>query len=700
MFRLPKGINKLFLDTARLLKRKFYCILLAFLATFSLGAQLDVSRVMTIGRNALYFRDYMVAIGYFNKVLELRPWMAEPYFLRGYAKMMLEDYAGAREDASLALERNAFLGQAYLVRAIANHSLKAYKKASDDYCTALRLSPDDTGIRFNLAGTLYEQEKYAEADSLAQQVPPKTPVYALALLLRGDIALKKGDSIAAMDFARLSLDADSTHAQAYAFMAELFRLQDKYPQAITQLDKAIALAPDNSALYINRGLLHYMVDSYVKAIEDYNQALLLEPSNSAARYNRALLRSSLGDLNNALEDFQILLAQDPSNDLVCFNTGLLQSQLGDYHTATAQFSKILNKYPDFLPAYMARSEARRKLGDLAGSDRDRYTAYNLQKKQRQVKREEKGKKKEKPTRSEEEKTIEAYQSLIANEDRTLSTETTMPESLRGRVQDRTAKATPMGLYYLTFYIPEEYLAHCKFDARLSEYNSRQLESKTLYSTAQSFPLDSLQTTEATQHLSELDAHILSSPYYYLTRGLYKYALVDLEGALADFERALELNPQFSLALFARATVRCRLIELSASVFSDKSEPNSTADVTTFVLGKKLTPNKNNATKPLDTKTSLQYREIIKDLDTLIKRHPDMSIALYNRALVAERLGDKEAAIAYYTQASQLSNAPAEVFFNRGLLYLSLGKKEEAMSDLSRAGEGGLYQAYSILKRIQ
>lgn len=682
-------------------KRKLFGFLVALLAPFALGAQLDVSRVMTIGRNALYFRDYMVAIGYFNKVLELRPWMAEPYFLRGYAKMMLEDYVGARQDATLALERNSFLGQAYLVRAIANHSLKSYEKASEDYTTALRLNPDDAGIRFNLAGTLYELEQYTAADSLAQEIPSQASVYSLSLLLRGDIALKEGDTLAANRLAELSIEADSTQAQAYAFVAELYRLQEKYPEAIKGLNKAIEYASDNSSLYINRGLMHYLNDNFVKAVEDYNQALLIDPSSIIARYNRALLRSSLGDLNNALEDFQAVLEREPTNDMARFNAGLLQSQLGDSRAATKQFTQIIDKYPDFLPAYIARSDARRQMGDLAGSDRDRYKAYTLQKNRSAQQGKERKKTKEKATRSEEEKTMEAYQSLIASEDRSLAKETTMPESLRGRVQDRTASVAPMGFHYLSFFVPEKYLSFCMFDARISDFNDRRIASDLLCSTAQIFSLDSTQTSHATEQLRKLDESVIQSPYYYLARGLYKYALVDLEEALRDFDRALELHHQFPLALFARATTRWRLQELSNASQESTKENKGSSEITSSIMGKPIGTQSPSPSAPSPSeKIPLDYREVVTDLDLLIKQYPDMPIALYNRALVAEKMGSKEEALAYYSQAASLSNAPAEVFFNRGLLYLSMGKKQEATKDLSLAGEKGLYQAYSILKRIQ
>ena len=40
---------------------------------------------------------------------------------------------------------------------------------------------------------------------------------------------------------------------------------------------------------------------------------------------------------------------------------------------------------------------------------------------------------------------------------------------------------------------------------------------------------------------------------------------------------------------------------------------------------------------------------------------------------------------------------AEAWYNRGLVHMAAKRQEEAVSDLSKAGELGLYAAYSIIK---
>ena len=82
-------------------------------------AQINTDRVLSIGRNALYFEDYVLSIQYFNEVIAVKPYLPEPYLYRSIAKIYLDDYLGASQDATACLERNPFITTAHQVRGIA-----------------------------------------------------------------------------------------------------------------------------------------------------------------------------------------------------------------------------------------------------------------------------------------------------------------------------------------------------------------------------------------------------------------------------------------------------------------------------------------------------------------------------------------------------------------------------------------------------
>jgi tetratricopeptide (TPR) repeat protein len=58
------------------------------------------------------------------------------------------------------------------------------------------------------------------------------------------------------------------------------------------------------------------------------------------------------------------------------------------------------------------------------------------------------------------------------------------------------------------------------------------------------------------------------------------------------------------------------------------------------------------------------------------------------------------AIEDYSHALSLDGNLAEAYYNRGLARIANKQQAEGISDLSKAGELGLYTAYSIIKKYQ
>ena len=89
---------------------------------------------MNIGKNALQFEDYVLSIQYFNQVIKIKPYLAEPYIYRGIAKISLGDYTGAEQDCTEAIERNPFVPQAYYARGFARKNINKFSRYIYNYC--------------------------------------------------------------------------------------------------------------------------------------------------------------------------------------------------------------------------------------------------------------------------------------------------------------------------------------------------------------------------------------------------------------------------------------------------------------------------------------------------------------------------------------------------------------------------------------
>ena len=81
-------------------------------------AQYNIDRLVTIGRSALYYEDYVLSMQYFSQAITAKPYLYEPWFYRGVAKYYLEDYVGAEADCSKAIDINPYVTNLYELRGL------------------------------------------------------------------------------------------------------------------------------------------------------------------------------------------------------------------------------------------------------------------------------------------------------------------------------------------------------------------------------------------------------------------------------------------------------------------------------------------------------------------------------------------------------------------------------------------------------
>ncbi|MBQ5835766.1 MAG: hypothetical protein IIW37_06895, partial [Bacteroidaceae bacterium] len=97
---------------------EFLVCLLLWLTTLPVAAQVNTENIIRMGRNAIYFDDYLAAIRFFNQAIEAKPHQYKPYYYRAYAKFTLEDYPGAEEDCTRAIDLHPYITEIYGLRGL------------------------------------------------------------------------------------------------------------------------------------------------------------------------------------------------------------------------------------------------------------------------------------------------------------------------------------------------------------------------------------------------------------------------------------------------------------------------------------------------------------------------------------------------------------------------------------------------------
>ncbi len=98
--------------------------------------------------------------------------------------------------------------------------------------------------------------------------------------------------------------------------SQLYALAFRYEEAVADMDAAIALDPDNPALYVERGQRIMLTYEWDRALADYNHALEVDPNYADAYYFRGILYASVPEgieaRRLALADFQRYLELVPN----------------------------------------------------------------------------------------------------------------------------------------------------------------------------------------------------------------------------------------------------------------------------------------------------------------------------------------------------------------------------------------------------
>ncbi|MDR0427571.1 MAG: tetratricopeptide repeat protein [Dysgonamonadaceae bacterium] len=705
------------------MKTSFWVLILFGMGLFSpLQAQVNTNRVLTIGKNALYFEDYVLSIQYFNQVIKSKPYLAEPYLYRAIAKFNLDDYQGAESDFTLCLERNPFLVYAYQYRGAARQNLNNYEGAVEDYVKGLEFRPGDKQMLLNKSIAYAQLKNYDSALNTLDSLLVLHPKFMHAYLTRGSVWLEKGDTVKALTDYDQTLELDSYYAPAYSRRGMLYFQTERYKEALADLDQAIYLDSNLMGYYINRGLIRYYLNDLRGSMADYDKAVSRDSDNLIARYNRGLLRAQVRDIYGALEDFGKVIELEPDNYLALYNRAVLNEEANNYEESISDLDIIIGEYPNFVPAYYFRAEMKRKSNDTKGADKDYWYAYNLEQDLR--KQQEQGKiitgKKvldadETVSSDEDDKTREKSDKNIAKVNRLVvydkeeETQSKYDNEIRGRVQDKQIKVDLEPQFIITYYeqLKEPDNSIYYSDRTISDYNNRKKLSLQLKVVNHEVPLTD---DQADYHFQSIDNYSLildrnsNDMDAYFGRSLDFMVLQDLSEAINDLDKIISLNPEFIPAYFNRAAIRYKQMELDTykNIESDLEVlslqiKNNEAPPRTGIFSS--SPIIDEAQRTKEAKRNYDLNLIMSDYEQVIKINPNFVFAYFNKGNIHCLQKNYDLALKNYDEAIKRNGDFAEAYYNRGLTRLYLGDTSRGIEDLSKAGELGFINAYSVIKQM-
>ncbi|MFV0390707.1 MAG: tetratricopeptide repeat protein [Paludibacteraceae bacterium] len=657
-------------------------------------AQWNTDRITLIGRNALANEDYVLAIQYFNQVIKVKPYLVEPYMYRAMAKISLDDFVGAEQDCNIAIERSPFIPQAFYTRGYARKRLGKNQEAIEDFDKALEFSPENSIIIINRADAKDRNKDYDGAISdlnYYQKLNPKEKSIDYEI---GRILLSQNDTTGAIVAFDRFIENDTLSPLGYSVRAVLKMQMNDEDGAFADYNEAVARKSEYVGDFINRGILNVKRNRFNQALSDYNEAIRLDPKNTLAYYNRGLLRANLGDNNNAIGDLDKVVQADTSNYEARLQKAYLELTVGDLRAAEKDFQTILDKYPFFVPAYHGLAEAIEKSGKRSQARNIRSLAYEIEnnkdfyrKKQTLVAKNQMAKEIQQNKTAEESTLTERFTARLDEPVK----ENRYGEGIRGNIQNNTTSLDIEKDFVLTYYRKTDELRQTNtYHPLISMYNSNKTLAATMKVTNSEVELVPDVLNSHFESINTLSIEIAQKPNdadLYFARAM-DYALVqDFSTAIDDLTKAISIRSDFTLAYFSRANLRNKLIQFRQSSLTNN-----------------LTTQKPDAKSKLPTEIAenytIDYEMILADLNRTIELAPDFSFAYFNKGNILFGLKNYKESLSAYNKAIAIDPDFAEAYFNRGITYIRMNDAANANLNISKAGELGIYQAYSILKRLQ
>ncbi len=176
---------------------------------------------------------------------------AVEYYNEGAKALLAKDPARAATQLELAIATDPKLSQAYRVLALIELEQSQWDKALAHADQALALDPADMQSLRSRYDALVGLGDKARADAVLTELAAKdrTPDVARLLYNAGAQAGNTKDVEGARLRFQEALAIDPTLHQAHSALAELAIKEKKYPEAVAELDLAIAAAPRNFKAY-------------------------------------------------------------------------------------------------------------------------------------------------------------------------------------------------------------------------------------------------------------------------------------------------------------------------------------------------------------------------------------------------------------------------------------------------------------------
>ena len=211
---------------------------------------------------------------------------------------------------------------------------------------AVRISPNDPSLQYNLAKALMESGAGAEALPYHKRATELMPSNAEAWLNYGKSLSYLDRHQEAIAIYERALNINEGYAEAYLNRGASFKALKRYVEANLSADKALEINPSLFEAWSNKGIALKELKRYDEALASYEKALSIHPQYHEAWNNLGVTYKELKRYDEALASYEKALSIHPQHHEAWYNKGIIFTELKRYDEGLASFSKAASLKAD------------------------------------------------------------------------------------------------------------------------------------------------------------------------------------------------------------------------------------------------------------------------------------------------------------------------------------------------------------------
>lgn len=557
----------------------------------------------------------------------------------GRVALSYGDYVTALSLFSRVIEARPYHSDAYYYRAAAKFSLDDYDSSERDVTEAIRLNPfkgDYYGLR---ALCFIRSKKYEQAVNDYGKLLSEDPENQTARFNIAVCRFEERDYSKADSLLRDFLYKWPRYVRAYLLQAQVRLEQKDTASALQCMDSALVVQPTNAEVWDFKGRYALMRAQYASADSFLTKAISYNPTGVDTYMVRAQVRHALNRYSLALADYDKVLSMIPEHFIAHYNRGLLRSFVGDDNRAISDFDFVLRKEQGNVLARYNRALLRERVGDFLGAVQD-YTVL-----------------------------LRVFPDFTAG--------------YAARARNRRKIGDRRGAL-----ADESRVARSTFDFffRARRKTMKKVRKSPEHALEQYDKLIEEDADTARTFFTEFSGKVQNRKVE--CRFLPPFRIVEVADSAQGYQSIIYVSSSGMLMRHGAAMGATEMPLIASDSLRKWLTPLSQEDKVILLVQRAAELSFDRAAE------ALQLTEQTIDLS------PNTAYLYYNRGCYLGRKGRIEEARDAFSKAILLDDRMAEAFYNRGVAAMLLQEDAKAISDLSRAGELGLYRAYNLLKQAK